>query len=126
MPLKRDAAGREVNRIYQNAWYHANKESALRTRKARHQKLDEAVRAFKVGKGCRECGERHPACLEFHHPDPSTKDVNPSDLVRAKGWSLERLMAELQSLHVLCANCHRKVHHGWQLQTGSRSTPPVE
>jgi hypothetical protein len=115
---------KERNRLYQNEWYHANKESALRTRKARNQKLLAAVREYKESVGCQRCSERHFACLEFHHPDPSVKDVNPQDLVRAKGWSIERIMAELKAMQVLCANCHRKLHHEWFLATGSRLIPP--
>jgi hypothetical protein len=125
MPRRADTPElRERNRIYQNAWYHANKGSALATRKNRTAKQLDAVREYKANRGCERCGEKHFACLEFHHPDPSTKEVNPQDLVRAKGWTLQRIFAELGTMQVLCANCHRKLHHEWFLATGSRLIAP--
>ena len=100
---------KEQNREYQNAWYHANKASALETRRRTRESLLKRVRDYKVKRGCERCPERHPYCLEFHHPDPSVKQVNPADTIR-KGWNFERLTAELDLLTVLCANCHRKEH----------------
>ena len=117
---------REKNRIYQNAWYHKNKASALATRRRRVGKLTVLVREYKVSRGCERCGESHFACLEFHHPDPSKKDINPQDLVHGKGWSPMRLIAELSTFQVLCANCHRKLHHEWFLSTGSRVIAPLD
>lgn len=103
-------AFKEANRIYQNAWYHANKASALETRKRTRDKLFDRVREYKVNRGCERCPELHPYCLEFHHPDPSLKDVHPANMIK-KGWNFERLIAELDQLVVLCANCHRKEHY---------------
>lgn len=105
---------REKNRLYQNEWYHNNKASALETRRRRYQKLRDQVRVYKSERGCSQCGEKHPACLEFHHPDPSIKEMNPQEMVVKKGWSFEKLKAELEQLTVLCANCHRKLHYDWQ------------
>jgi formate-dependent nitrite reductase cytochrome c552 subunit len=101
---------REKNREYQNDWYHKNKESALATRRQRLQQLRKQYQEYKLTKSCIKCGESHPACLDFHHPNPAVKDLNPSQLVTQKGWSFAKIVAELDSLEVLCANCHRKVH----------------
>ena len=121
---RNSAEFKEKNRVYQNAWYHANKESARKSRKERSARLTAAVREYKQGRGCEKCGETHFACLEFHHPDPSKKDINPQDIVQAKGWSIDRILVELRTMQVLCANCHRKLHHEWFLATGSRTKPP--
>ena len=58
---------------------------------------------------CARCGEAHPGCLQFHHPDPKEKEISVSDAVR-RGWSRERIITELQKCEVLCANCHAKHH----------------
>ena len=102
---------RDLNRAYQNAWYHNNRKSALETRKKRYEKLRKQVTDYKVGRGCAQCGERHPACLDFHHPDPSIKDMDPSSMLTQKGWSFEKLKELLDTFDVLCANCHRKLHY---------------
>ena len=48
------------------------------------------------------------SALEFHHPDPMTKEFNISDRIT----SFEAIRAELDKCHLLCANCHREVHDG--------------
>lgn len=102
---------REKNRAYQNEWYHKNKASALETRRRRYRKLRQQVSDYKSSRGCSKCAETHPACLDFHHPDPSTKEMGPREMITKKGWTFEKLKAEFDTLEVLCANCHRKVHY---------------
>lgn len=114
---------REANRVYQNAWYHANKESALETRRKRIAKLRAQYHAFKATLKCTRCSEDDPVCLEFHHHEAASKDVDPSNLISRKGWTWERIQAELLALTVLCANCHRKEHARLRqedLQSGGR------
>lgn len=65
-----------------------------------------AVQAIKVASGCVQCGEKHPACLDFHHKDPATKTRGIGVMVR-----MEDILAEIAKCDVLCANCHRKHHH---------------
>jgi hypothetical protein len=64
---------------------------------------------LKAELACRRCGESHPACLQFHHTDPTTKETTVADAVR-RGWSKARIMRELAKCLVLCANCHAKHH----------------
>jgi hypothetical protein len=63
----------------------------------------------KMGQRCRKCGEDHPACLDFHHRDPSTKLFNISRAVLSQ-MSKVKILAEIAKCDVLCANCHRKAH----------------
>jgi hypothetical protein len=63
--------------------------------------------------GC-ACGERHAACLEFHHRDQSQKEAGISALV-AK-LDLVGIVAELAKCDVVCANCHKK--HHYETRTG--------
>lgn len=54
---------------------------------------------------CEYCGESDPACLEFDHIDPSTKEYNVSRMAHT---SMELLLKEMAKCRILCANCHRK------------------
>lgn len=58
---------------------------------------------------CTQCGENHPACLDFHHIDPSNKNYTVSEMMTAK-FSWETIQKEIDKCIVLCANCHRKHH----------------
>ena len=58
---------------------------------------------------CVLCGEDEYFALDFHHLDPSTKDI---EIVKLRKSSFERLKKEVEKCAVLCANCHRKVHAG--------------
>lgn len=62
--------------------------------------------------GCTECG-RHPdpVALDFHHRDRRTKLATVASLVN-RGVSEKRLRAEIEKCAVLCASCHRELHHG--------------
>ena len=63
---------------------------------------------YKGGK-CYDCGyDRCVAALEFHHLDPSEKEMNWQKL---RLVSESRLYQELDKCVLLCANCHRERHH---------------
>ena len=75
--------------------------------KIRVQKHKEYV--LGLGLSCIKCGEDHPAVLDFHHTDPSTKESEVSDLV-GNGSSMVKIKQEIDKCIVLCSNCHRKLH----------------
>lgn len=64
----------------------------------------------RVAAGCADCGERHPACLDLHHLDPSTKTDAVVRLVD-RNRSFDVIAAEIAKCIVLCSNCHRKRHY---------------
>lgn len=66
--------------------------------------------AWRQEQGCQLCPEDDGTCLELHHPDPSTKEDDPSLIIRRYGW--DAFLREASKCIVLCANCHRKVHAG--------------
>lgn len=99
------------------AWYARTKhlrppEDAAR-RKANRERQKRGIRAWyaelKSALVCKRCSETHPACLQFHHPDPTQKETSICDAVR-RCWGRERILVELAKCEVLCANCHAKHH----------------
>jgi hypothetical protein len=76
----------------------------------RRRKVKEMLIA-EAGGACAVCGyARHPAALQFHHLDPSTKAFGLG--VRGITRSLEKLRAEAAKCVLLCANCHAEVEVG--------------
>ncbi len=61
-----------------------------------------------MGGKCADCGGRFPYYVfEFHHLDPSKKDMQFNQL-RRRAW--DRIVAELAKCVMVCANCHRVRH----------------
>lgn len=99
---------KECNRAYNKEHYQRKRDTYLAKEKQRRQELTEWLRGIRQELKCEKCGEDHPGCLDFHHKDPSLKDLNVSSMV--KGYSKERILAEIEKCHVWCSNCHRKFH----------------
>ena len=59
---------------------------------------------------CIQCGEQHPACLDFHHRSSEVKKGTIGKLINHA--TLAVVIEEIKKCDVLCANCHRKLH--WQ------------
>ena len=59
--------------------------------------------------GCVVCGEKHPACIQFHHINPKTK-IDRVNRLLAQTKSLAAVKAEIAKCEMLCANCHAKRH----------------
>lgn len=75
-----------------------------------HQRWIELKRrAVKLmGGKCQKCGyNRCLSALEFHHLDPTKKDVDFSH-VRRRAW--KTVVEELKKCLLLCSNCHREEH----------------
>ena len=63
---------------------------------------------YKGGK-CSICGyNKSMAALEFHHINPNEKD---KDYFNMRGGLSPKLKTELDKCVLLCANCHREIHH---------------
>lgn len=97
-------------------WYPRNRKKhcamAKRWRDAQHATRRAKVATLKKA-GC-ACGEKHIACLEFHHKDRTQKEGNLAYAFRS--WSDERLAKEIEKCVVICSNCHRKLH--WRERNG--------
>lgn len=92
-----------------DAWRKRNMGKRRAQMRVRNKKLYEKFRAWKTERGCLHCDETEGVCLDLHHPDPTEKEKNPSDLV---GGSWKKLMEEAEKCIVVCSNCHRKLHAG--------------
>lgn len=98
----RTAVCRSCLTVYNKARY--RRYAATQALSRHERKL--AVQAIKTASGCEGCGEKHPACLDFHHRDPATKTRGIATFVR-----MDDILAEIAKCVVLCANCHRKHHY---------------
>lgn len=110
MPYSNPSIRRENNKIYQKTYYIKNKSYYKIKNHERRDSIKALLTELKTDKGCIKCGESNPLCLDFHHKDPTTKTVNVSEMGR-RGWSIERIIEEINKCDVLCANCHRKEHN---------------
>lgn len=107
---------KECHTIYIKKHYIQNKKYYKDKTKERCKKLRDWFREFKSELKCIECGESHPACIEFHHLDQTKKDFDLATAV-AKGFMKERILEEIAKCVAICSNCHKKLH--WEAKTGS-------
>ncbi len=110
MPFKNKKQKAEYMAEYRKRMTEEQKRKASARVEDRKREIAEWLQDLKLSLACEECGESHPACLDFHHTDPSEKEVAISR-IRLKGWSTKRIMKEIKKCRVLCANCHRKLHY---------------
>lgn len=94
---------------YRANWYQENK-------KKKQQQLNQRLRQRKrdvvehFGNRCNDCGQSFPPFVyEFHHLDPTQKDVNPSAAMRR---SEKNMWKELDKCIMVCSNCHKIRHWG--------------
>ena len=94
---------------YGKAHYEKNKKAYVE--KAKKHKAIEKQKwaAFKATLSCTQCGEDHPAALDFHHIKRSKDNIKVHVLV--KDGRFKRAYEEIKKCMVLCANCHRKLHY---------------
>lgn len=101
---------RECQKAYRRSHYLKNKDKykdkANRYRSEFRKWFNSEIKA-KLN--CQDCSDTRWWVLDFHHTDPSTKEIEISSLVSkcSKSW----LMQELKKCVVLCASCHRHRHY---------------
>lgn len=62
------------------------------------------------GGKCIKCGyNKSIKALEFHHRDPNTKIFGISTNKTTKSFA--KLLEEAKKCDLICANCHRELHH---------------
>jgi len=103
------AANADKVRGYWRAWYARNRAAVGLARRRRKAEVRHFIQAHKAALRCVDCGENHPATLDFHHTNPAEKERSLGDIGKY-GWSRTKVLAEIAKCVVLCANCHRKRH----------------
>jgi len=87
---------------------------------ANRRRKVKAMAVAHMGGKCVKCGyNKCIAALEFHHLDPAQKDFN----LARKGYtfSWDRVREEVEKCILVCANCHREIHH--ELKYGNLIAP---
>ena len=108
---KRQTKCKQCHSKYVANHYQTNKRAyidrAVSSRPEYYQRNRDFLNTYKSNLKCVECGENHPATLDFHHIDPSGKDFGVANF---GGKSITKIKDEIEKCIVLCANCHRKLH----------------
>jgi len=108
MPYKDPEVKRAKQQEYSKKHYERNKNKIIKKSVANKKIARAQWQFFKKMLVCSECGQNHPATLDFHHAvkHPDNKRINQLTANGAYAAALE----ELKKCVVLCANCHR-IHH---------------
>ena len=86
---------------------HTNNPKSIYNRERVRQRKRDLIK-YKGGI-CERCdGEYHPNLFDFHHHDASQKSFSVGQKEMTRKWKV--LIAEVEKCHLLCSNCHRKVH----------------
>lgn len=96
-------------------WHYRHRAQNARQTLDRRAALRAWVHGLKRDRGCAQCSETDPACLDFHHRDTAEKTATVSAMV-SNGRSPDSIRAEMERCDVLCANCHRKEHAAYRFE----------
>lgn len=69
----------------------------------------EKVREYRKTQVCLQCGFSDWRAIDFHHREPSDKEITIAEMV-TRGWSWTRMLIELEKCDPLCRNCHAILH----------------
>ncbi len=99
-------------KIIDKIYYEKNKEKVYQRKMARRKKLKIEMINLLGGK-CSICGyNKCLDALDFHHQ----KDKEGHIATFIKNESRQKVLKEVKKCILLCANCHREVHHGSMVQ----------
>jgi hypothetical protein len=87
----------------------------MNTNNYEKQKERALVRKLEIikikGGKCEKCGyNKNISALELHHLDPSIKEFQ-LDSRHLSNTTFEKIIAEAEKCILVCANCHREIHH---------------
>ncbi len=110
---QRQSACRECCNERSAAHYAANPEPYRKRTREHGPSRKMTVQAFIQSQklACADCGIDHPAVLEFHHLDPTTKERSVGNT-----HGINQIIREMQKCVVVCSNCHLIRH--WNDMSG--------
>ena len=94
---------------YRKKWYAKNKTVYRNYIRKAKKKKSSWFTALKASLSCEVCKENRWPTLDFHHRDPTKKDISISKAIQ-DCWSQKKVLEEIDKCIVLCANCHRIEH----------------
>ena len=89
--------------------YQQNKNLYAERSRVARLKVKEWYNELMNDKFCQKCGESDTIVLEWHHIDPTKKDMSVADMLTRRGK--QTIIEEMDKCMCLCANCHRRLHH---------------
>jgi len=97
-------------KIRAKIYYQTHKAGVVKATTNRSKNNIKQFREWKDTLNCLVCGESHNSCLDFHHIDPTTKEIELGKIGSCFGHP--KFISELEKVIVVCKNCHSKVHDG--------------
>ena len=86
--------------------HQAEEDAANKKRRERYRRR--FIR-YKQTLACARCGEARWYVLDFHHPKRDKESTVGLLITRQAAW--DTVIKEIAKCRVLCANCHRELHH---------------
>ena len=109
MPYKDPEVRKQKAKEYSKKHYANNRAKVLAASNENRRAGRKAFREFKATLSCTNCGQNHPATLDFHHHTPHKDNIKINKLLSDGRFTLAMKEIEEKCI-VLCANCHR-IHH---------------
>ena len=107
-PAKYYWAHKEELQEKRQAYYAQDKDREMTRSQQRRAHVKAVLWAYKSARACCVCGyNESPLALDFHHNNPDKEGA----IGRMKTYKLSRIMAEVEKCIVVCACCHRRIHH---------------
>lgn len=101
---------KECHKSINKKHYDRNKDAYVERATSHRKQLIDWWKSYKETLSCEVCGESRWWCLDFHHKDPSTKDMAVSSMV-SNTKSKKAILEEIAKCVVVCRNCHADIHH---------------
>ena len=101
---------KETAKKCRDKWYRENKQKQIDKQMERRRWLKDILQRLKSFLCCADCGmsfRGKEECCDFHHLDPSKKEMIVLDAVCS---SKQKLKKELAKCVAICSNCHRTRH----------------
>lgn len=109
MPYKDPEVRRTKQQIYNKTHYKNHKEEYIKRASDTKKEARRWWANFKSSLSCQNCGFSHHQALDFHHLDrhPDNQKLN----ILVGNGMIKAALEEIKKCAVLCANCHRRLHH---------------